>query len=489
MVNEKIPKTKILGDPVKGYSLYRQSALKQDEDIFVIGKDKKDKYLFILSQKPEIKDFIGEQVPGVNGKESYIKKCPLTWENLEGLRKIFPHLNPSTCKGIASFGTGDRLGMVTAAHIRAFEGKSIFPVIAQQSVRELARTGRNWKKTLASAIWGYFEAGADMPFGSDADHVKQEKDLKGAADAGFTMFTVDPSDHINGLSGLSKDNIAGKYNELKNIGAIEKKFLDKEISLDGKKTIIDKDKLVLMAVRYSKALEKVSDMYCFLKGYLKIPFDFEVSMDEIEEPVSPIEHYFISSELKAMGVHFDNLALRYPGRWEKAVDHMGDIKEFESELNAHSKIAEIFGGYKLSLHSGSEKFSTYKAFSSFNSGIYHIKTAGTSYLEAIRTIAGSDPSLFRDIYAISLQSFEKDKDSYHLTTDTSKLLDIDKLNDGDLKGLLDKRESRQVLHVAFGTILTDSSLKERLVAALFKNEDNHYGHVKENIENHLKLLT
>jgi len=185
---------------------------------------------------------------------------------------------------------------------------------------------------------------------------------------------------------------------------------------------------------------------------------------------------------------FNNLALRYPGRWEKAIDYMGELEDFKRQLKTHVQIAKMFGGYKLSLHSGSDKYSTYKAFSSLNNGNYHIKTAGTSYLEALRTISETDFELFRNIFSFSLESFEKDRDSYHLTTDVSKLKNINEVDDNKLGDYLDKAESRQVLHIAFGSILTNRVLKDRLYSRLFDNEDLHYKYVKDNIERHLNHL-
>jgi hypothetical protein len=243
-----------------------------------------------------------------------------------------------------------------------------------------------------------------------------------------------------------------------------------------------------MVVRYGEALERVRVLYGFLKQYLKKPFDFEVSIDEIEEPVTLPEHYFIAGELNEAGIGFDSLALRYPGRWEKAIDYIGELKSFEKQLKAHNQIKKMFGGYKLSLHSGSDKFSTYKAFYSLNDKDCHIKTAGTSYLEALRTISETDPVLFRDIFILSLESFEEDRDSYHLTTDVSKIKDIDKVDDSSLGDYLDKDESRQILHVAFGSILSDETLKERVYQRLFDNESSHYEYVKNNIRKHLDYL-
>ncbi|MES0342343.1 MAG: tagaturonate epimerase family protein, partial [Candidatus Humimicrobiaceae bacterium] len=168
---------------------------------------------------------------------------------------------------------------------------------------------------------------------------------------------------------------------------------------------------------------------------------------------------------------------------------------FKNELKEHANIAKEFGGYKLSLHSGSEKFSTYKAFSEITKGNFHIKTAGTSWLEGLRTIADNSHQLFRNIFCFSKKCFETDRDSYHLTTDTSKLQNIDNVDDDKLADYLDVLEARQVMHVTFGSILTSRDKKgkylyrEELYGELFKNEQLHYRYVSSNIGKHLDLLT
>jgi hypothetical protein len=471
------------------YIIYPDSVKVTNDAAFLIGKNSNKKYLFFIGDKKACSQFKGDLLNSyvIEGSK-YVMRVSLTYDNILKLRIFFPYINPIKCNKKSSFGTGDRLGMVTAAHIRAFEKKDIFPILAQQSVRELNRTKRDWQDVMASAMWGYFESGLHIPFGADADHIKEEKDLKEAADAGFTMFTIDPSDYISELSSLSRQDIEKKYYGLKNRVQLEKKYIGKSLKLDGSEYRIDQEILIPAAVKYGKALEKVEVLYSFLKSYMKRPFDFEVSIDEVEEPVTLPEHYFIASELNDAGVEFDNLALRYPGRWEKAIDYMGELEDFERQLKSHVQILYMFEGYKLSLHSGSDKYSTYKAFSGLNNGNYHIKTAGTSYLEALRTISETDYELFRNIFTLSLENFEKDRDSYHLTTDVSKLKDINEVDDNKLGNYLDKAESRQILHVAFGSILTNRVLKEKLYSKLFDNEVLHYKYVKNNIERHLNYL-
>jgi len=181
------------------YEAYISSVKSEKENYFFMARDKHNKYLVVAGIHEICKDFEGDNLKEIeiDKNEFFLKVCYINHHNLSLLRKIFPHLNPSFCGLKPSFGTGDRLGIATPAHLQAFQGKDIFPILAQQSVREMARTERNWQKVLDDTIWGCFEAGYEGSFGADADHVKEIKELKEAADCGFTMFALDPSDFIS----------------------------------------------------------------------------------------------------------------------------------------------------------------------------------------------------------------------------------------------------------------------------------------------------
>ena len=464
--------------------------------MFLLGKDNSKKYLFIIGSIRVLDEFSGEIIHEiyVNDNKYYIKRAILSYNNLIKLKSLFTDLWPAPCNKSKSFGAGDRLGLVTASHIKAFKDRDIFPILAQQSVREISRTQRKWNDVINNALWGYFETGLTFSFGADADHVKKTSDLKEAVNAGFTMFTVDPSDYIEEVSTMERSEITRKYNSIAGISNLEKKYLGRSLILGDKEYLIEQNILITIVVKFKRALERVLNLYSFLKEYKREDFDFEVSMDEIEEPITPLEHYFISEELLSSGVDFQNLALRFIGRWEKAIDYIGDIELFEEQLKEHVQVLKTFGGYRLSLHSGSEKFSTYKPFSEITEGNFHIKTAGTSWLEALRALAVNSPLLFRDIFSFALKGFKKERKSYHLTTDAEKIPDTSNTADEKLVGYLDMAESRQVLHVAFGSILTSKDkekrylFREKIYEELIKNEDIHYKYVTANINKHLNLL-
>ncbi len=185
------------------------------------------------------------------------------------------------------------------------------------------------------------------------------------------------------------------------------------------------------------------------------PFEFEVSVDETDQPTSHAEHVYIASELKRLGVQWVSLAPRYIGRFEKGVDYIGNVKAFESDIAGHAAIARHFGPYKLSLHSGSDKFSIYPAAMRQTRGLIHLKTAGTSYLEALRTIATVDVDFFREIYTFARERFDTDKASYHVSADLERAPLPEEVQ--DWPALLDQFDAREILHVTFGSVLTDKT--------------------------------
>src|SRR5205085_2439902 len=117
----------------------------------------------------------------------------------------------------------------------------------------------------------------------------------------------------------------------------------------------------------------------------------------------------------AGGMKLVSLAPRFIGDFEKGVDYKGDVAALERSLDDHAAIAEMLGPYKLSLHSGSDKLSIYPAFARATRGKFHVKTAGTSYLEGLRVAARHDESLFRRIIEFARNRYDVDKATYHVS--------------------------------------------------------------------------
>jgi len=479
------------------FKVYPSSIKSEKDNYFFLSRDNYKKYLIVIGTHGICKDFKGDNLEEIkiDKDELFLKVCYLNHHNLNLLREIFPWLKPSFCGLKPSFGTGDRLGIATPAHLQAFQDKDIFPVLAQQSVREMSRTERNWQKVLDDTIWGCFEEGYEGLFGADADHVKNIKELKEAADCGFTMFTLDPSDFISkDIEELNEQELNQLYNKIPKNKEIENIYLNKKYRISEQELIFDEESLRKIILTYSEALNHVVKCYEFLKDYKKERFDLEISVDETPTVTSPLAHLFIVLELKRRGVDFQNIALHFLGDWQKGIEYIGDVKQFAREFSLHAAIAKNIGEYKLSLHTGSDKFSVYPIFFQETNGLCHIKTAGTSWLEEAKVVAMKDPTLYREIHRFALENFAKDRASYNLTTDLSRVPNIDKLSDGQLVDLFNKPDSRQLINITYGSILKAKDnegkyiFKDTIYKILFKYEEDHYRELSNHIKRHLELL-
>ncbi len=486
---------KCLGEKFQPYPF---SIKNKGRNYFFMAKDEERKYLIIITPPSATYKFEGEILKEVSieHEKLTIKKCSLNHQNLSFLQKEFPHLNPSFCGLKSSFGTGDRLGKATPAHLQSFDGRNIFPVLAQQSVREMERTERNWQSVLDDAVWGVFEYGYSGPFGADADHVKEITDLKEAVDCGYSMFTLDPSDFIRkDIYKLSKRELDNLYEQIQGRRRLEDLYRNKSYTFAGHRLTFTDNSLAEVIFIYSEILNQVERCYKFLEGYKKDNFDLEISVDETPEVTSPLAHLFIILEFQRRGIEIQNLALHYLGDWQKGIEYIGDINQFKTEFSLHAAIARIIGGYKLSLHTGSDKFSVYPIFAQETGGFYHIKTAGTTWLEEAKIVAIKEPELYREIHKFALQNFEKDRASYNLTTDLARIPDIDKVPEAELVNLFKNKDSRQLIHITYGSILRAKDkegqyrFKDRILRVLFQFEEEHYREVANWIQKHLDCLT
>lgn len=183
------------------YGVYGDSIYSNEKCSCFMAVDKEKKFL-VVTGGSEIGYFEGEDVI-VEGKK--VKVCLLSNYNSEVIRRNFQFTNPvSVGNKRVSLGLGDRLGLASAGHIRLLKGKSIFPVLAQQSIRELNLTARTYEDVLAAAVWAVFQEGYQEGYGADGDHLKSEAEVRMALDCGFTMITLDCSEHINnGISDMS----------------------------------------------------------------------------------------------------------------------------------------------------------------------------------------------------------------------------------------------------------------------------------------------
>jgi hypothetical protein len=426
---------------------------------------------------------------------------PANPANAAALRAVFPWLTPTTLGCRTSAGFGDRLGLATPGHIQAVRGAGggVAPILAQQSIREMGRTGRTPQQVIDDAMWGVFEEGWRDGYGADADHLKQCQEIDACVAAGFTQFTIDPGEHVDGLAGtrsareLEAAVDALPWRDLDDSpAALRGRFLGRRFDLVDSVLVISEPALALAAVKYGRAVAHVAAMYRHLeKAAGGRPFELEVSVDETDEPTSHAEHVYIASELRRLGVRWVSLAPRFVGRFEKGVDYIGDLGAFERHYAGHAAIARALGPYKLSLHSGSDKFSIYPIAARHSKGLVHLKTAGTSYLEALRTAASLDPALFRELYGFARGRYEVDRASYHVSASLDLAPAAETLPEAGLGALLDDFHARQILHVTFGSVLTAKDEKgqlrfgDRLMSLLRERPEAYARNLERHFRRHL----
>jgi hypothetical protein len=303
-------------------------------------------------------------------------------------------------------------------------------------------------------------------------------DIPPFVDAGYTFFTVDPGEYVDNAADV--DSVEALRQKIAAFGWDELSALYLSGSGEQAWGQFEAESLMRATVKYGKAIQHAVAMFKRLSE-LKEAFDFEVSVDETDSPTTPLEHFFIAHELTGRGVKFTSLAPRFIGRFEKGVDYLGDLNALDVELSKHAAVTAHFGTYKSSLHSGSDKFSVYPLIAKHWGGRVHVKTAGTSYLEALRVLTKHEPDLFLKIYSLGRDRYVVDRRTYHVSADLNRLP-----NTEDLPSLLDDFHAREVLHVTFGSALAQFGVE--LKAALVKHEDAYYDGLKAHFEKHLRLL-
>lgn len=425
--------------------------------------------------------FEGEDVGGV-------KLCDRTVANAAALMELFPYTKPQSHQGHAfTLGLGDRLGVAAPGQLRALAGKDVFPILAQQSIRELTLTNRTFPDVIAAAAFGVFEAGYKGGYGADGDHLKTKEEIKYALDSGCTMITLDCSAHIkDDAASLSGADLKAAYDALPQDlrEHYESRYGDKDLPLVGR---LDAGELMHVALVFSGAVTHAIDCYRYIESIATAPFDFELSIDEARAVTSPAEHLIIAMELKAAGITPVSVAPHFSGEFEKGIEYQGKLSDFVRDLKIHQEIAERYG-YKLSLHSGSDKFSVFSSFSKITGGRMHVKTAGTNWLEAVRVMAKEDPALYRRAQKFALEKYPESSKYYHVSTDPYSIQDIDLLSDAYLPELVDLPASRQLMHISYGVLLAEDWFKGPFYAMLDKNEESYYQGLDRHIGRHLRYL-
>lgn len=442
------------GIELPGFKIYPSSLQKVGESTLFLARQGVQKFLVVVGKKPA--RFRGRQMV-IGGKKVHL--CPADGRNLRVLMSLFPFLRPKPAWLRPSVGFGDRLGLATPGHVRAARRLKIFPVLAQQSARELEKTGRSFGEVLEDAIWGVFQGGYTEGFGSDADHLTKLSQVREAAKAGYTGFTLDPSPYL-----CPADRVDLKKVSLWSPPAeLMKDYTSFEI-VPGLRLEFGKDEALQLATKFARSLRFVQQAWMLLRDMVG-EFDFEISLDETPQPTSPKEHFFFVRELKLRGVRTTSFAPKFSGVFEKAVDYRGNLKQLKEEIRVHYLISQHLGPYKLSIHSGSDKNSIYPLLVGLP---VHIKTSGTSYLLALRVVERRDPELFGKIKELAIRAYGRESESYRGLVSASA-------DEASLEG-----RGRQVFHVTYGAVL--GKLGGELKRVLLENEEEYHSLLEQHFQ-------
>jgi hypothetical protein len=342
--------------------------------------------------------------------------------------------------------------------------------------------------------------------GADADHLKTRADVDRTVAAGFTFFTIDPSEHVDGQADTyGESELQDKFAAIRGDAAWYDEYLGRTVVLPtGTRVAFDEQACMRCAVKYGRALQaalRLGDDIRAKNEAAGRDFEIELSVDETDQPTTLAEHYIVADQCLIHGMKLVSLAPRYVGDFEKGVDFKGELAALERSLADHAAIAKILGPYKLSLHSGSDKLSMYPAFARATRGRFHVKTAGTSYLEAVRVVARHDERLFREIIDFARGRFETDRATYHMsaTLDTvpppaqiTRSAELERIYlekwDDVPHGRGFTAPGRQILHCTFGSVLTNERLGREVRSVVQSHEATYTEILTDHFARHLKAL-
>jgi len=306
-----------------------------------------------------------------------------------------------------SIGVGDRFAHQARPQLRAFilaaeQGVDVVPVW-NKSNREHTFIGTEPASVRNAALAAVRELNWTKPWHVDADHINLSTVERFLEPSDF--FTIDVANSIgNPAAQADLDAFLARHPEL--IGEIAIPGIDRPFTTT-------RDSIAKTAGTYLAAVQEAGRIYRHIASRKGADnFITEVSMDETDNPQTPPELLVILAAIADEGIPIQTIAPKFTGRFNKGVDYVGDIPqftlEFESDLAVIAHAIRQYGlpdNLKLSVHSGSDKFSIYEpirqALPKFNAGL-HLKTAGTTWLEELIGLAeagGPGLALAKEIYA------------------------------------------------------------------------------------------
>jgi len=406
-----------------------------------------------------------------------------------------------------SIGVGDRFAHQAKAQLRACQmlqeqGVEVAPVW-NKSNREHSFIGSEPASVKQAAQAAVEALGWKGGWHVDADHIGMKTVDRYMDCADF--YTIDVADFIGQETpGPIIDDFVKSHPEL--IGSVSIPGIEEPLE-------ITKEELARVANQYLLAVQEATNVYHYIVEK-KEHDDFvaEVSMDETDNPQRSHELLIILAAMADEDIPVQTIAPKFTGRFNKGVDYVGDLEQFEKEFNDDLAVIayaiEKYGlpkDLKLSVHSGSDKFSLYpiirKALQRAGAGV-HLKTAGTTWLEemiGLSEAGGDGLALAKEIYAYALENVDDLCAPYAtvIDIDRSQLPSAETVNgwNGEqlanaLRHIQDHPDFnaniRQLIHISFKVA---AKAGDRYLNLLKSNEEIVGKNVTENIfDRHLKPL-
>lgn len=421
-----------------------------------------------------------------------VEICPLGAVEPAALWAALPHTAPRPVGALdRTIGTGDRLGLAGQAHAAAFTGRDATPVLAQQSVRELTLTGRTYRDVARAAALGMIESGRTGPYGFDGDHLKDLDEVTAALDAGCTMLTLDLSGFLEpAFAAASGDALERAWERLP--AGVQRHWEETYAGLTvpvGEESVRLSDTAVQRAtITFHRTIGFVDDVWRAVQARRAGGVDIEISVDETGVDTTLPQHYMLVRELNARGIPITSLAPKFVGEFEKAVDYHGDTTALRREIRRHAELARAMGDYRLSIHSGSDKFSVFPMVESETGGRYHLKTSGTFWLEAIRTLATVRSAVFERVFERAREVFPAMQAHYHLSADLTRVTPPADRDASAYRRYLEEPDARQMLHPSYGAVLEDGALRNAVLAAIDDDRETYLDFVSRHVERHIDAL-
>lgn len=398
-----------------------------------------------------------------------------------------------------SLGTGDRFGQQGKAQLKAMQKAAkeyniLITPVWNKSHREHQIIGTGPEDVRIEADKAASELGWENEYYVDADHITKE-----TVDAYLefsNFFTIDVAEYI----GEKGNSVAREKFLLRNkglIGRLEIPGIEKEFK-------ITKRYLKQWANQYFHAIQQARNIYEYIKERKSKRSVFEISIDEVQTSQSPLDLFFLLKTIAEEEISIHTIAPKFTGEFYKGIDYVGDISRFETEFAQNLLVIEyaidrfnLSSDLKMSIHSGSDKFSLYprvrRLLKKHDAGV-HLKTAGTTWLEEMIGLAvagGEGLSFVKKIYKEAYYRYEELTQPYKsvIAVEEKKLPDPKLFDDWSAEKIVAKLEHtienpdldlqlRQFLHCSYKIAAEE---KNNFIPLLKQHEDQIGSRVTQNL--------